>query len=373
MFVIDRCRSCLFTCSSLYHYQRHVRVAHRCIIKSFPALGSRLRARKVRRRPSVRFECGRCDFRSTNKHEWAVHINWHAVEQLRQLQTAGIAMRSKGKTPATDNSLNCPECDFTCRRKDMYVAHMKQHSKKSAVSKCDQCPYTTSNPYNLMKHKRTHTGEKPFKCSYCPYRSADSGNLNKHINSHHGINKSKTSLVRKKTFKPASKAPVVSPAAPVSGKPAPTPPPPTPPPPTKPRPITVPPTPASAAPSGAMQFKCTECDYICNNEEFLVAHLSIHRKHGDQYVCAVCNYASRNQQNLAKHIRTHTGEKPYKCIYCSYSAADKGNLNKHIKTHHKQLAQKPSTPASSKPTDSSPALSGVKVTPNPPTTQTSSS
>ena len=59
-----------------------------------------------------------------------------------------------------------------------------------------------------MKHKRTHTEEKPFKCSYCTYRSADSGNLNKHINSHHGVEgmKKRALLLMKKKApkKPAS-------------------------------------------------------------------------------------------------------------------------------------------------------------------------
>lgn len=362
-------------CSSRYYYRRHAMMSHSYYLKSnMPYWPDLKMSRMKNHKHPVQFECDRCDFRTRVRREWTSHINRHAAEQLRQLQAAGAALKSKSKTVVTDNSLNCPECDFTCRRKDMYVAHMKQHGKKSAVSKCDQCPYTTSNPYNLMKHKRTHTGEKPFKCSYCTYRSADSGNLNKHINSHHGINKSKTPIVRKKTFKPATKPPVTTSSSSTSSNPAPNKPPLPPPPPAKPQSAAVSPkSPPAPLATGAMQFKCTECDYLCNNEEFLVAHLSIHRKHGDQYVCAICNYASRNQQNLAKHIRTHTGEKPYKCSFCSYSAADKGNLNKHVKTHHKQHVQKPDIPTAEIKTEVSTAVSvsGVTVTPNPPPPQPS--
>ena len=348
-YVQHSCPDCVAHARTAYLLRRHrILSAHSPIHRDFkPVL--------PRAPPPMQYFCSRCEFQTRLVHKWGIHLNQHARKQLKKIRLSSQrkpkprgGVNSSASQQNSDNQFSCPECDFTCRRKDMHLAHMKQHGKKSSVAKCDQCPYTTSNPYNLMKHKRTHTGEKPFKCSYCPYRSADSGNLNKHINSHHGPGKARRAVAKRKTSKkPATKQLKQSDSATKS---------PTKPskaladktetvsPPSRPElPASPPPTATSQSASGLQQdfqYKCTECDYICNNEQFLVAHLSIHRKMGDQYVCSVCNYSSRNQQNLAKHVRTHTGEKPYKCQYCVYSAADKGNLNKHVKTHHKkELAQ----------------------------------
>lgn len=344
-----KCRLCILRTQTLYLLNKHRWQFHDIRPKTTLPTRIDLPAKKksfaFKKKLSVKYACGRCGFETVDKDEWGKHLNHHAKEQIKLLQERSPRSVNRKKEVSqnapSDNVFNCSECDFTCRRKDMYTAHIKQHSKRAIVSKCDQCPYTTSNPYNLMKHKRTHTGEKPFKCSYCTYRSADSGNLNKHIHSHHGkegAQKRALLLMKKKKIKKST-----STSTSMASKPADTSVPTS-------RPLNLSTSNSARQPvkitasvsvtSSSMLYKCTECDYQCSNEDFLVAHLSIHKKQGDQYVCAICDYASRNQQNLAKHIRTHTGEKPYQCKYCSYSAADKGNLNKHVKTHHKKEEEK---------------------------------
>ena len=379
-----KCKYCVFRTTSKYAYNRHRLLAHNLLMDNLHTKRVDTAAKRgaitLKQQIVVRFACNRCGFDTTDKDLWGQHLNQHAKEQITRLQEQSPKSAPRKREPSSSNTdilFTCSECDFTCRRKDMYTAHIKQHSKKAVVSKCDQCAYTTSNPYNLMKHKRTHTGEKPFKCAHCSYRSADSGNLNKHIHSHHSgaaahkraLLSSGSAIKKKKIRKPLS-------------------PPPPPPPPVvpkkeveevikSPKPVQRPQaSPAKAQPvkltpatSSSTLFKCTECEYQCGTEEFLVAHLSIHKKQGDQYVCAICQYASRNQQNLAKHIRTHTGEKPYQCQHCSYSAADKGNLNKHIKTHHKKEAEQSQATSTSQAATPTSQTAPPTVTDDRPVTQ----
>lgn len=49
---------------------------------------------------------------------------------------------------------------------------------------CFACGYFTYNRSNLVKHLRTHLGDKPFKCHICDYCSTQKVNLQSHLKTH---------------------------------------------------------------------------------------------------------------------------------------------------------------------------------------------
>lgn len=51
---------------------------------------------------------------------------------------------------------------------------------------CETCNATFSRKYDMEKHARTHTGEKPYKCGICGKRFAQVGSLSVHMRGHTG-------------------------------------------------------------------------------------------------------------------------------------------------------------------------------------------
>ncbi|XP_061403500.1 zinc finger protein 879-like [Lethenteron reissneri] len=51
---------------------------------------------------------------------------------------------------------------------------------------CDHCPYVTDRAGHMEKHRRTHTGERPFACPVCDRRFTQPSALRSHERTHTG-------------------------------------------------------------------------------------------------------------------------------------------------------------------------------------------
>jgi KRAB domain-containing zinc finger protein len=51
---------------------------------------------------------------------------------------------------------------------------------------CNICQHTFSTSYNLNKHKKIHTGKKPYECFICQYKSVAKDGLLCYMKIHTG-------------------------------------------------------------------------------------------------------------------------------------------------------------------------------------------
>lgn len=211
---------------------------------------------------------------------------------------------AEGGIPEEANSVlpprfQCTQCGMTFATKSAHTSHSRSHglvvppnesppqtpNQATAAPgdpyRCDVCRKTFAVPARLVRHYRTHTGERPFECEFCHKMFSVKENLQVHRRIH--------------TKERPYRCDVCGRAFEHSGKLH--------------RHMRI--------HTGERPHACSVCGKTFIQSGQLVIHLRTHT--GEKpYRCSApgCGKGFTCSKQLKVHSRTHTGEKPYHCDIC---------------------------------------------------------
>ncbi|EMP29683.1 hypothetical protein UY3_13189 [Chelonia mydas] len=189
----------------------------------------------------------------------------------------------------------CRVCGKSFSQSSHLIRHHRIHSGERP-HECGKCGKNFTLSSALIRHQRIHTGERPYPCCECGKSFTDSSALVNHQRTHTG-ERPYTCCECGKQFTRSSGLII-----------------------------------HQRIHTGERPYECCECGKSFTVNSDLINHQRIHT--GERpHECCECGKSFTQSSALIRHQRIHTGERPYKCCECGKSFVVKSDLIGHQRIH----------------------------------------
>lgn len=151
------------------------------------------------------YKCEQCSMFFGSKSAHTSHLRSHAKANGTQSVSRGgsssnvNAPNSGNSSGVSSNSADPYQCDV-CKKTFAVPARLVRHYRTHTGERpfeCEFCHKMFSVKENLQVHRRIHTKERPYKCDVCGRAFEHSGKLHRHMRIHTGERPHKCSVCAK--------------------------------------------------------------------------------------------------------------------------------------------------------------------------------